>query len=83
VAGLVNLAHSSSTAPYLNQEILQENFNFYGTTPSGIPQLKDRWKRGVGLVEGALGEAVGQIYVAKYFPEKAKTRMVELVKNLH
>jgi putative endopeptidase len=72
----------SSTAPYLNQEIVQENFNFYGTTLSGIPQLKDRWKRGVGLVEGALGEAVGQIYVAKYFPEKAKTRMVDLVKNL-
>jgi putative endopeptidase len=40
----------SSTAPYLNQEIVQENFNFYGTTLSGIPQLKDRWKRGVGLV---------------------------------
>ena len=72
----------SSTAPYLNKEIVQENFNFYGTTLSGIPQLKDRWKRGVGLVEGALGEAVGQIYVAKYFPEKAKTRMVDLVKNL-
>ena len=72
----------SSTAPYLNKEIVQENFNFYGTTLSGIPQLKDRWKRGVGLVEGALGEAVGQIYVAKFFPEKAKTRMVDLVKNL-
>jgi putative endopeptidase len=72
----------SATAPYLNNEIVQENFNFYGTTLSGIPQLKDRWKRGVGLVEGALGEAVGQIYVAKYFPEKAKQRMVDLVKNL-
>lgn len=72
----------SAAAPYLNKEIVQENFNFYGTTLSGIPQLKDRWKRGVGLVEGALGEAVGQIYVAKYFPEKAKTRMVDLVKNL-
>ena len=72
----------SSAAPYLNKEIVQENFNFYGTTLSGIPQLKDRWKRGVGLVEGALGEAVGQIYVAKFFPEKAKTRMVDLVKNL-
>jgi putative endopeptidase len=72
----------SSAAPYLNKEIVQENFNFYGTTLSGIPQLKDRWKRGVGLVEGALGEAVGQIYVDKYFPEKAKTRMVDLVKNL-
>jgi putative endopeptidase len=72
----------SSTAPYLNKELVQENFNFYGTTLSGIPQLKDRWKRGVGLVEGALGEAVGQIYVGKYFPEKAKQRMVDLVKNL-
>jgi putative endopeptidase len=72
----------SSASPYLSSEFVNENFNFYGTTLSGIPKLKDRWKRGVGLVEGALGEAVGQIYVARHFGEGAKSKMVELVANL-
>ena len=72
----------SGASPYLNSALVNENFNFYGTTLSGIPQLKDRWKRGVGLVEGALGEAVGQIYVERHFGKAAKDRMVDLVKNL-
>jgi putative endopeptidase len=72
----------SGASPYLSSEFVNENFNFYGTTLSGIPKLKDRWKRGVGLVEGALGEAVGQIYVQRHFGEIAKTKMVELVANL-
>ena len=72
----------SGASPYLSSEFVNENFNFYGTTLSGIPKLKDRWKRGVGLVEGALGEAVGQIYVERHFGENAKTKMVELVANL-
>ena len=72
----------SGASPYLSSEFVNENFNFYGTTLSGIPKLKDRWKRGVGLVEGALGEAVGQIYVERHFGEIAKTKMVELVANL-
>ena len=72
----------SSSAPYLNQELVKENFNFYGTTLSGIPMLKDRWKRAVGLVEGSLGEAVGQIYVERHFGQGAKDRMVDLVANL-
>ena len=72
----------SGASPYLSAAFVNENFNFYGTTLSGIPKLKDRWKRGVGLVEGALGEAVGQIYVERHFGEIAKTKMVELVANL-
>ena len=72
----------SSAAPYLSSPFVNENFAFYGTSLTGIPVLKERWKRGVALVEGALGEAVGQFYVDRHFPAAAKTRMVELVANL-
>jgi putative endopeptidase len=72
----------SASAPYLNKDLVDENFNFYGTTLSGTPQLKQRWKRGVGLVEAALGEAVGQIYVERHFGQAAKQRMQQLVANL-
>ena len=72
----------SGAASYLSSEFINENFAFYGTTLSGTPELKARWKRGVGLVEGSLGEAVGQIYVEKHFPPAAKERMVGLVANL-
>ncbi len=69
-------------ASLLDSEIVQANFDFYGTTLSGAPQLRERWKRGVGLVEGSLGEAVGELYVGKHFPPEAKARMVDLVDNL-
>jgi putative endopeptidase len=72
----------SSAAPYLSSKFVNENFAFYGTTLTGIPVLKERWKRGVALVEGALGEALGQFYVERHFPPQAKARMVELVENL-
>ena len=72
----------SGASPYLNKALVDENFSFYGTTLSGIPKIKERWKRGVGLVEGALGEAVGQIYVDRHFGKQAKERMVGLVANL-
>ena len=72
----------SSAAPYLSSKFVNENFAFYGTTLTGIPVLKERWKRGVALVESALGEAVGQFYVEKHFPPAAKARMGELVNNL-
>ena len=72
----------SSAAPYLSSPFVQENFAFYGTTLTGIPVLKERWKRGVALVEGALGEAVGQFYVDRHFPPAAKERMVALVAHL-
>jgi putative endopeptidase len=66
----------------LSSPFVNENFAFYATTLSGIPKLKERWKRAVGLVEGALGEAVGEIYVQRHFGAAAKDRMVDLVKNL-
>ena len=69
-------------APYLSRAFVNENFAFYGTTLSGTPQLKERWKRGVDLVNASLGEAVGEVYVARYFPPEAKTKMDELVRNL-
>jgi putative endopeptidase len=69
-------------APYLSANFVDEQFDFYGRTLTGAPQLRDRWKRGVSLVEGVLGEAVGQIYVGRHFPPSAKARMDELVANL-
>lgn len=72
----------SAAAPYLSAAFVDANFAFYGTTISGTPRNKDRWKRGVGVVEAALGEAVGQIYVARHFPESHKARMQTLVANL-
>jgi putative endopeptidase len=72
----------SAAAPYLSAAFVDANFAFYGTTLSGTPRNKDRWKRGVAVVEAALGEAVGQIYVARHFPETHKARMESLVANL-
>jgi putative endopeptidase len=72
----------SAAAPYLPAAFVDANFAFYGTTLSGTPRNKDRWKRGVAVVEAALGEAVGQIYVARHFPETHKARMQSLVENL-
>ncbi|HSU48832.1 MAG TPA: M13-type metalloendopeptidase [Arthrobacter sp.] len=72
----------SAAAPYLSSAFVDANFAFYGTTISGTPRNKDRWKRGVAVVEAALGEAVGQIYVARHFPESHKARMQTLVANL-
>jgi putative endopeptidase len=72
----------SGSAAYLPDAFVQENFNFYGRTLSGTPELRERWKRGVSLVEGALGEAIGQEYVARHFPAEAKARMNQLVANL-
>ncbi len=69
-------------APYLTSALVAENFDFYGRTLSGMPQLRDRWKRGVGLVELAMGEGLGQAYVERHFPPAAKARMEQLVANL-
>lgn len=69
-------------APYLQSALVEENFDFVGRTLSGVPQLRDRWKRAVSLVEGALGEAVGQLYVERHFPPSAKAAMETLVEHL-
>ena len=75
-----NVAHAN--APWLTREVVEENFGFYGRTLTGAKEDRPRWKKGVALVEGALGEAVGKIYVEKHFPPAAKARMEQLVKNL-
>src|SRR5690349_15504152 len=70
------------SAGYLSDAFVQEDFDFYGRTLSGTPQLRERWKRGVSLVEGAMGEAVGRAYVGRHFPPGAKERVDVLVANL-
>jgi putative endopeptidase len=70
------------SAAYLSSDFVEANFDFYGRTLTGTPQLRERWKRGVSLVEGAMGEAVGRIYVERHFPPAAKEAMDELVANL-
>lgn len=69
-------------AGYLSDDLVAQNFDFYGKTLSGKQVNQPRWKRAVSTVNGVLGEAVGQMYVEKYFLAAAKERMVQLVKNL-
>ena len=71
-----------SAASYLSADFDEQNFAFYGKVMSGKKEQQPRWKRAVGTVNGVLGEAVGQMYVEKYFPAAAKERMTQLVKNL-
>jgi putative endopeptidase len=71
-----------SNAGYLSDEFVNANFEFYGKTLTGTPELRARWKRGVSLVEGSLGEAVGRTYVERHFPKGAKAAMDILVANL-
>ena len=76
--------HISNLASVLSQEIDTENFHFYSTVLNGVPEQRQRWERGVERVGSlnSLGEAVGQIYVQKHFPEAAKQQMQGLVENL-
>ncbi|CAN5149633.1 M13 family metallopeptidase [soil metagenome] len=69
-------------AAYLSHDFVEANFDFYGRALTGTPEMRDRWKRGVSLVEGSLGEAIGKIYVERHFGESAKTAMDGLVANL-
>lgn len=71
-----------ANAAFLSQEFVDANFAFYGTELTGVPVNRDRWKRGVSLVEAAMGEAVGKVYVERHFPRRAKEEMDELVANL-
>ncbi len=77
------LAHVlRAAAAYLPDDFVDTNFDFYGRTLNGTPELRARWKRGVAFVEGAIGEAVGQEYVARHFPPASKAMMDDLVANL-
>ena len=71
-----------STSNELTDDIEAETFAFYGTVLSGKKVQQPRWKRAVSTVDGALGDIIGELYVAKHFPPAAKERMTQLVKNL-
>jgi len=71
-----------AAASFLSDDLREQNFDFYSRTMSGAQEMQPRWKTAVGIVSSTLGEAVGQMYVEKYFPAAAKERMIALVKNL-
>ncbi len=71
-----------STAPVLPKALRDETFAFYGKTLSGTPQQEERWKQAVNLASGALGDAIGQEYVARHFTPEAKAQMDAMVKNI-
>ena len=72
----------SDHAQYLPKAFDEAKFDFFSKTLAGVQAQRERWKRGVQLVNGAFGEAVGAIYVAKYFPPAAEKQMAELIENL-
>lgn len=71
-----------ASSPYLHAEVVAANFDFYGSTLTGTPELRARWKRGVSVTEGAMGEAIGRVYVERHFAGGAKVAMDDLVANL-
>jgi putative endopeptidase len=73
---------ASDAAPYLSSAFVEADFDFGARTLHGVKEMRDRWKRGVALCNGALGEAVGAEYVARVFPTEAKAQIDELVANL-
>src|SRR3569832_157389 len=72
----------SSCAPYLSQDFVDENLNFYERNLSGTQELKPRWKRAMAWTETAVGEALGKLYCAKYFDEECKTRAYNIVEQV-
>ena len=72
----------SGAAGYLTEDLVNQNFAFYGTTLSGTPKIRERWKRAISLVEGSIGEEVGKEYVKRHFPPSSKTQVQQLVSNL-
>ena len=72
----------SSAAGYLNDEVREASFDFFGKTMTGRQEDHPLWRRATSQVQGAMGQALGRIYVQKYFPAAAKERMLKLVKNL-
>jgi putative endopeptidase len=72
----------AAAAPYLSKAFVDERFAFTGTVLRGIPQNRPRWKRGMALLDNSMGEAIGKLYVEKYFPPQSKARMEALVQTL-
>ncbi|VBA46306.1 M13 family metallopeptidase [Mycobacterium attenuatum] len=71
-----------SRAPWLTRDLVDQDFEFYGRRLTGAERIRDRWKRGVALVETLMGDAVGKLYVQRHFPPGAKARIDALVANL-
>ena len=72
----------SGYGSYLSHDFVQTKFDFYGKTLTGTPAMSPRWKRAMGTMNGLIGQLLGKMYVAKYFPPGAKKRMQKLVHNL-
>ncbi|HEX4152395.1 MAG TPA: M13 family metallopeptidase [Steroidobacteraceae bacterium] len=72
----------SAAAPYLSKRFVDERFAFTGTVLRDVPENEPRWKRGISLLDGSMGEALGRLYVQKYFPPENKSRMEALVDHL-
>ncbi len=72
----------NSATSYLSDDFQQASFDFFGRTMAGQQEMKPRWKRAMAVPNNLLSEAVGEMYVAKYFPEKDKERVLTIVKNL-
>jgi putative endopeptidase len=72
----------SRAAPYLSKSFVEERFSFSGGVLRGVPENQARWRRGIVLLDGSMGEALGKLYVEKYFPPEHKARMQVLVANL-
>jgi predicted metalloendopeptidase len=71
-----------SAGPYLAAPFEQEVFRFYSTELQGTPAMEPRWQRAARVIDGQLGEALGQLYVARYYPPEAKARMAEMIANI-
>ncbi len=71
-----------NAAPYLSAAFEQEVFRFYSTELQGTPAMEPRWKRTARVVDGQIGEALGQLYVAQYYPAEARARMAEMIANI-
>jgi putative endopeptidase len=73
---------ADGAAPYLSKRFVAANFNFHSRTMSGVAEQPERWKRAVATVNGAMGQAIGRVYVARYFSPEAKTQIDDLVAQL-
>jgi putative endopeptidase len=73
---------ADAAAPYLSQRFVAANFGFHSRTMSGIAEQPERWKRAVATVNGAMGQAIGRVYVARYFPPEAKAQIDDLVAHM-
>jgi putative endopeptidase len=73
---------ADEAAPYLSKRFVDASFEFHNKTLAGQPEQRARWKRGVAFTDGVIGESVGRVYVARYFPPESKAKMDALVKDI-